>query len=507
MLSRHLNIAARTLGALLSVATGSGFAWSACAAAQPLWSPAELAAAGGLGPVSCPTTGLCVAGSSDGFEVSTDPTGGPAAWETAPVFPGDDAFVDALSCTPAGACVAGDTAGNLIATADARSGTWTALQQPAGIADCNPESSCDPVTGVSCLPGLCVAVSADGQVLTSKDPTATADAWTVRHVPHASFEGVSCPTTALCVALGGNRSGMGIFTATNPQGGAGAWRFTRVPWSGVAYGVACPTTGFCAAATNFGGRILTSTDPAARASSWKATVLGSIDTGGLGQIGADRGAFSCAGPSLCVLVNGFGNAVVATHPTEGVRAWASVTVVRNPANEITNQLDGVSCPAPDLCVATDLDAEEVWTSTDPGAPASLAPRVSRAALQGAGTGALSLTLSLQAAPGAGEIDKFSIAAGYQLQLAAKHARIKLADDHGEPLPFTAHITRAPYGLALTPARAVESLELTLRRPAIALPAYLARLIRTRHLRTLLLQIIATTSQGRTIIVATDARAS
>jgi hypothetical protein len=57
--------------------------------------------------------------------------------------------------------------------------------------------------GVSCpSSGLCVAVDEWGDVVTSTNPTGGASAWTVTHVDGSNFlSGVSCPSSGLCVTV------------------------------------------------------------------------------------------------------------------------------------------------------------------------------------------------------------------------------------------------------------------------------------------------------------------
>ena len=60
--------------------------------------------------------------------------------------------------------------------------------------------------GISCpSTTLCVAVDGSGNVLTSTHPTSQTAAWTSVDVTGGrTFTGISCPTTTLCVAIDGD---------------------------------------------------------------------------------------------------------------------------------------------------------------------------------------------------------------------------------------------------------------------------------------------------------------
>jgi hypothetical protein len=99
---------------------------------------------------------------------STDPTGGPSAWNTV-ATPAAVIGESSIACPSATLCVAG---------------TYTG-------------------------------------VLTSTNPSGATSAWTPTSIATTgAVQAISCPSTALCVAgdAGGN-----ILTSTNPTGGPNAW--------------------------------------------------------------------------------------------------------------------------------------------------------------------------------------------------------------------------------------------------------------------------------------------
>ena len=84
-------------------------------------------------------------------------------------------------------------------------------------------SSPPTLYGVSCpTTALCVAVGADGEIATTTKPTSTSPVWTTVDADGTNqLNGVSCPTTTLCVAVGGGD----VVTSTNPT--EGPWRVTK----------------------------------------------------------------------------------------------------------------------------------------------------------------------------------------------------------------------------------------------------------------------------------------
>src|ERR1700693_3636342 len=102
--------------------------------------------------------------------------------------------------------------------------TWAA---PLRV-DHQPPFAGNNLEGVSCpTSGLCVAVDELGNVVTSSNPQGGAAAWTVTHVDFTkdaqsqatNLSAVSCPSGDLCVAV--DFSG-DVVTSTNPTGGASA---------------------------------------------------------------------------------------------------------------------------------------------------------------------------------------------------------------------------------------------------------------------------------------------
>ena len=267
----------------------AGFSWSAPELVdhQPPYGNYPIASSGILS-VSCPSVALCVAGDNAGKVLtSTDPTGGLGAWTGSDVDPNPDPpisepYLYGVSCPAVSLCVAVDYAGNVVVskapTAGARA-RW-AVAHLAGAGSFN---------GVSCPSvALCVAVDTSGDVATTSDPVGRASAWKVQQVDSAtfdcdekvpcaaSFDGVSCASASLCVAVDDAGD---VVTSTDPTGGPSAWRVTNVapgtanPFPGGIYAaVSCPSRSLCAAVENMADEVITSTNPTGGPSAWTATV-------------------------------------------------------------------------------------------------------------------------------------------------------------------------------------------------------------------------------------------
>lgn len=262
--------------------------------------------------VSCPTAKMCVAvGELNKIVSSTNPTGGPSAWHVA---------------------------------------------RPSGEAATDCHANWDPpcrdpndrrIRGVSCpTTTLCVAVTGEGYVYSSTNPTGAADDWRVADVDGDERDthllGVSCPTASLCVAVSGERfTGGKVLTSTNPTGGASAWTVTQLDESLDLRAVSCGTPTFCVAVAQQ-GRLLVSTNPTGGAAAW--TELGT--PGGPGNLQA----VSCAGTALCVAGNSSGNLLFSTNPT-ALSSW------RQANGGVSVQITDVSCLPGRQCVAVDNNGD------------------------------------------------------------------------------------------------------------------------------------------------------
>lgn len=272
--------------------------------------------------VSCPSAQLCVAvGRNNTVATSTDPTGDSSSWNS--TFVGSGSF---------------DTG--------AGGGFYNGAQ----------------IRGVSCpTTQLCIAVSFEGFIYTSTNPTGGASAWTVTDLaptgPNPHFYGISCPSANFCAAAGSNGK---IVTTTDPTGGAGAWSTTQLEGPLELRGISCVSATFCVAVGDNGagitpqptdvGQVLSSTNPLG--GSWQRVAM----TNGQGSLYG----VSCPSPALCATGNLYGNLQVATNPTGSAEAWKSA-----PGGGSV-QITDVDCPSVTQCVAVNNNAD-VMTSANPPA--------------------------------------------------------------------------------------------------------------------------------------------
>ncbi|MDQ6775220.1 MAG: hypothetical protein M3071_03140 [Actinomycetota bacterium] len=225
---------------------------------------------------------------------------------------------------------------------------------------------------------------------------------------HAAIESLSCPTTALCVALdsAGNvftaanlgAVGGGAWIATggvdpptvseqysthlscapqgvcafvdtagnvaassNPTGGTAAWNiaaglaaYDQLP------AISCPSSQLCVAPVD-GDRVLTTTNPTRGASAWSSTPVPTIATTQLTP--NVYTAIDCPNIGFCVLGTNEGQISSSSSPTAG--AW---NVVRSPTTSPHLNLRAISCPNSHFCAAIDVDHGDVITSTSPDRP-------------------------------------------------------------------------------------------------------------------------------------------
>jgi hypothetical protein len=176
----------------------------------------------------------------------------------------------------------------------------------------------------------------------------------------AVLNGISCPSTSLCVGVDGLGS---VDTSRNPFASPAAWKRTTPldPAEGVSFhAISCPSARLCVAVNTAEGvgqhaRIATSTDPTGGAHAWKVISLGR-HSGSVQNI-------DCPTASLCV-IDTLGGLLVSTDPTGGADKWRSV-LQRGPVDDL---LSGVSCPSASLCVV--IGETGVYSSTDPAGSGS-----------------------------------------------------------------------------------------------------------------------------------------
>jgi hypothetical protein len=317
--------------------------------------------------VSCPSASLCVAvGGQNTVATSLNPNGGVASWDVAYVgqgafptppnglFPGRQ--IRGISCPSTGLCVAVTFEGLIYSSTNPSGGrdAWRTV-------DLDGSGPNTHMYGVSCPTStFCVAVAGGGKIITSTNPTGEASDWTVTQLDHpVELRGVSCVSASLCVAVGDDGNDLTydgeIVSSTNPLGGV--WQSVQMPaGQGGLYGISCPSPTFCVTGNSM-GNLVTSSNPTGEAFGWRTT-----DGGGTVQITG----VSCISVVRCVAVDNNGDVLTSTNPTGGPGAWTFLNVLPYPEVDgtIGNHLFGVSCPSTSLC-AVAANRGQILTSQDP----------------------------------------------------------------------------------------------------------------------------------------------
>jgi hypothetical protein len=211
----------------------------AVTATDPAWTQATVDVPDAFVSVACPSPTLCLAGDAGGnIASSTSPAAGATAWtirHISPTSPNVQALMY-VTCAQPTLCFtitglpSASQPPELLRSTDPASGTWRRDDTLGHI-----------IGAVSCPTiALCFALGRDGTILSTGNPTAVSATWTVRaHVPASQYaDELSCPTASFCVVSDGEQA----FVTTNPTGGDAAW--TKVsPLS--AYGLTCPGPTLC----------------------------------------------------------------------------------------------------------------------------------------------------------------------------------------------------------------------------------------------------------------------
>lgn len=321
--------------------------------------------------ITCPSAALCVAvGGNNTVAASANPTGGAEAWSL--VHPGgawqppigssgEVTFggkqIKGVSCPTPTLCVAVSFDGHVLSSSDP-TGDVSAWKIVKLGEEGGPNLH---MMGISCpTSGLCIAVAYGGKVAYSVNPSGEASAWTIVELAHPfDLRGVSCPSASLCVAVGNEGE---ILSSTKPTGGPSAWESAGAPAGASSMNaVSCPSTTFCV--TGNGEQIVYSSAPAAGAGGWRAISAGS---------GYPIEGISCPSAGACAAIDDNADAIVSTDPTSPAAWWFKN--VLPPSSR--NGMFALSCPTTSLCVAAG-QSDQLLISTDPFAPDAVAKRPGR----------------------------------------------------------------------------------------------------------------------------------
>ncbi len=138
--------------------------------------------------------------------------------------------------------------------------------------------------------------------------------------------------------------------ATAPAGAAPSlsWSAANIDRTALT-GVSCASDSLCVAVDGAGDALVSASPAAGSSSTWHAA--------GIPSAGALTGV-SCPSSSLCVAVDGDGHAAISTNPVGGVSTWHTAKIS-------SAGLTGVSCASNSLCVAVDASGS-AFVSANPG---------------------------------------------------------------------------------------------------------------------------------------------
>jgi len=196
---------------------------------------------------------------------------------------------------------------------------------------------------------------------------ATSQTWAVVATPNETttmddgFEGVSCPTTSFCMAIGYYDYSTGTDTLSETWNGS-SWTIVLPQNQGGSQdeldSVSCTSSSFCLASGDQDGAGFSETW---NGSSWSAPLSTGIPGGG---------KVSCTSSSFCMAVSSSNGSPAATIADKwNGSSWASVPS-QNPGSS-DNYFDGVSCIGTSFCAAVgdyvsgsgDETLGETWTGT------------------------------------------------------------------------------------------------------------------------------------------------
>jgi IPT/TIG domain len=245
--------------------------------------------------VSCGSPTFCVAMSEN--LISTFDGHQWTPFTTSPAYPDDETWVTALSCASPSFCQASV---GYYRTETFNGVTWKAGPSIPGAIESDADSG---VTGLSCVSSaFCLATANghgyqfNGQSWTLQTSTAGVCSGPCGAIESSGIgEAVSCATASLC-------AGGGYLQTNNPSGPTpvvsiyrgGRWTETELTGNGQVVAVSCPSSRFCAAATDT-GEIYTYDGL-----TWSYANLS------LGSVGT----LSCANAQLCVTINSRGDTSV-----------------------------------------------------------------------------------------------------------------------------------------------------------------------------------------------------
>lgn len=312
------------------------------------------------GPTTlCVAAGMSIGGTSEPgptLYASENPGGGAGAWKAIPITTAEDAELLAPSCPSTKLCVEVASNGQTFTSTEPTiASSWHA----------GTNTGLESVTSLSCpTTTFCLAYGA-GRIETTTNPGSENENWT--EPPASGFTStesdISCfadsalpSPSALCLAgVAGEPSGDPGKVLISPDGGKTWLLKSLTSYSGVPLAFSCVSGSLCLSGTGSGAVVNSPNAAQGSSSSWSAPVSAAPGISSLGEL-------ACSSPSLCVGADGAGNVLTSTNPSGGAGAWSAAVNIDSP----NNFLNSLACaPSSSLCAATDL-AGNILTSTDPG---------------------------------------------------------------------------------------------------------------------------------------------
>jgi hypothetical protein len=299
--------------------------------------------------VSCPSASLCVGGEGGHIQTSATPATA-SSWVDKTVAGSDS--LSGLACPAASLCVAGDTSGNLLVSSHPTGGAWkqTAFQHAIGSSQGNQNAG---IYGLQCVTRtLCLVLVTGGQppaspgqgggVLYAVNPMRiprSLHRLAIR-IPHnrdslPPMDAINCPTRSRCVVF----TELGSLLASSTPAKAATWKpVKRSPL----WGASCASAATCIAA-GAPGRVFSVT-----------THRGHVSRGAVEDIdgSANLTGIACAAGPFCAVLDDTGEVLTSTHPTTVAGTWQ-----RSSTGD--PELDQIACPTARECLAVDTNGNLV----------------------------------------------------------------------------------------------------------------------------------------------------
>jgi len=324
-------------GAVFATTTNAGGGSSA-------WTVTSRSGLAAPDDLACPSTVLCVGTNFDDVETSTDLAAGAASWSSG-ALPASTprGFPVTIACPSATLCVTADGDGSIATSSDPAAGAASYAVSPsldpAGFGTFADTDMTCPTTSTCLVPDSSPGLAT---IALGPPPSATVD---TDVGGTTAITDLDCPAANLCLGVD---DGGGILHTTTPTGAARRWhRSVQAAATDGLNGVSCPSTHFCAAVGNT-DRVALSTHPAT-STKWTTFKLPFTAFPDDGPLPYNLERVSCPTAKLCLVASDAYGLIVSTSPSAGAKSWHLI----RPATSNANLWSSVSCPSMTLCVAGD----------------------------------------------------------------------------------------------------------------------------------------------------------